>query len=101
MSIQVWSECHELGHNSSTQMVFDKVNDLLVNSHGERMNLTAAAATHVEPSLNVTSDVFVEIIRLDVLNQGICGHVTQPKIRTILQLHVVIMGFIHDSLTQI
>ena len=55
----------------------------------------------VKPSLNITGDVFTEIISLDVVNQGVGVHVTQPKTRAILQLHVVIMELVHDDVTQI
>ena len=85
---------------ASTQFILCKANDL-VNSHGERANPTVAVATCVEHCLDITSDVFIEIIRLDVMNQGVGVHVTQLKIHTMLWLYVVIMEFVHDDLTQI
>ena len=93
--------CHELCHDSSAQFVLHKANDFLVNSHGERTSPTVAVATHVEPSLDITSDVFVEIVSLDVVNQGVSVHVTQLKILTILWLHVVVVELVHDNLTQV
>ena len=63
--------------------------------------MTAAVAAHVKPSLNIAGDVFIETISLDVVNQGVGVHVTQPKILIILQLHVVVMELVHDDLTQI
>ena len=80
-------------------MIFHKANDLLVNSSWKRT--TAAVATCVEPSLNVISDVFIEIIHFDIINEGVSVYVTQSKFLTIRGLHVVVMGFIHDDLTQI
>ena len=65
------------------------------------MNLTVAVATQVELSLNVTGNVFVEIISLGVINRGVGVHVTQLKFFTIPQLLVVVMELIHDNLTQI
>ena len=101
ISIQLQSECHELGHDPSAQFILYKANDLLVSSHAEEANPAVAIAAHAEPSLNVTSDGFVEIVSLDVENERVSVHVTQPKICTILWLHVVVMELIHDSLTQI
>ena len=49
---------------------------------------------------NVTSNVLLEIISLDVVNKGVSVHITQPKALTILGNHVVIMKLIHDDLTQ-
>ena len=63
--------------------------------------MTAAVATCVERSLNNAGDVFVEIISLDVVNQGVGVHVTQPKVITVPGLHVAITKLIHDDLTQI
>ena len=62
---------------------------------------TVAVVACVKLSLNIASDVFIEIISLDVINQGVGVHVTQLKIHMILWLHVVIMELIHDDLTQI
>ena len=63
--------------------------------------MTVAVAVHVKPSHGIAGDVFIEIVSLDVVNQGVIVHVTQPKIRTILRLHVVIMECVHYDLTQI
>ena len=63
--------------------------------------MPVAVAIHVKPGLNVASDVLVEILSLDVVNQEVGVHVTKLKIHAILQLHVVIMELIHDDLTQI
>ena len=63
--------------------------------------MTAAVTTHVEPSLDIASDVFVEIVSLDDISQGVSVHVTQPKNHAILRLHVVVVELVHDDLTQI
>ena len=60
-----------------------------------------AVTTHVEPSLDIASNVFVEIISFNVVNKGVSVHVTQPKVLAILGLHIVIMEFVHDDLTEI
>ena len=64
------------------------------------MNLTVVVAAHVKPSLNITGDVFTETVSLDVVNQGVSVHVTQSKIHAILRLHVAVMVFVQDDLTQ-
>ena len=51
--------------------------------------------------MGIAGDVFVEIISLDVANQGGSVHVTQLKIGAILLPHVVVMEFVHDDLTEI
>ena len=84
IGVQLQCECHILSHDPSTKFAFHKTNDLLVNSHGERTNQTVAIAAHVKPSLNVASDVFVEIVSLHVVNQGVSVHVAELKIHTIL-----------------
>ena len=99
ISVQLSSECHKLGHDFSSQFVLHKANDLLVNSQEERTNV--AVATCVKPSLNIAGNVFVEIINLDVVNQGVGVHVTQPKICTIFWLHVVTVKLVHHDLTRI
>ena len=59
-------------------------------------------ATSVKPSLNIAGNGFVEMTGLDVINEGVGIHVAQPKVLTILGLHVlVIMKFVHDDLIQI
>ena len=63
------------------------------------MILTIAAC--VEPSLDIASNVFLEIVSLDVINQGVGVHVTQLKIRAVRWLHVIVMELIHDDLTKI
>ena len=63
--------------------------------------MTVAVATCVEPGLDIASNVFIEIMSLDVVNQGVGVHLTLSKIRAILWLQVVIMEFVHDDLTQI
>ena len=63
--------------------------------------MTGAVATSAEPSLDITGDVFIKIVSLDDVNQGVSVHVTQPKIRAILLLHVVIMKLLNDDLTHI
>ena len=64
-----------------------------------------AVTTCVEPSLDIISNVFIEIISLDVVNEGVSVHITQLKIlamgTSILQLHVVMMDFVHNDLTKI
>ena len=69
------------------------------------MRTIGALATCVEPSLNVIGNVFIEIIGLDVVNEGVSVHITQLKIlamgTSIHWLHVVVMVFVHNDLTKI
>ena len=38
--------------------------------------MTGAVAACIEPSLNVADNVFIEIVSLDVINQGVSVNVT-------------------------
>ena len=74
-------------------------NNLLVNSYRKRT--ISVVATCVESSLNVIGDNFVEIVGLNLVNEGVGIHISQPKILAIHGEHVVVMEFEHDNLTQI
>ena len=97
--IQLWPEPHKISHDSPTKFVLHQSNDMLVYSYGKRMILTVA--THVEPSINIISNVLVEIISLEVINKGVSVHITQLEALAVLGDHVVMMEFVHDNLTKI
>ena len=73
--------------------------NLFVNSYGKRT--AAAVAACIESRLNAISNVFIEILSLNLVNEGVTIHVTQPKIVAILGKHEVVMKFVCDNRTQI
>ena len=71
------------------------------NSYVKRENLSVAIPTNVKSSLDITGNVFIKVISFNVVSEPVGVHVTQLKILAILQLHVVVMEFVHNDFTQI
>ena len=63
--------------------------------------MAAAVSTCVKSSLDVFSNVFIEIVCYIVVNKGACVHMTQLEVLPILGEQVGVMEFVHNNLTQI